>query len=121
MSQHLVSENNPYASRAVMLAAAARIRKGAIFRHRTGFGLRTGFQHVYSARWYRRSANVYRRPETCVFALPRTLSLPTQKRIRIVRYNASHQEALLEIASAARGSIYIIAEELEHDAELGGG
>src|SRR5258708_9514931 len=29
MSQHLVSENNPYASRAVMLAAAAaRIRKG---------------------------------------------------------------------------------------------
>jgi len=29
MSQHLVSENNPYASRAVMLAAAAaRIRRG---------------------------------------------------------------------------------------------
>jgi hypothetical protein len=52
------------------------------------------------------------------FALPRTLSLPFEKGIRIVRYNASHQDALLEIASAARGSIYVVAEELEQDAEF---
>jgi hypothetical protein len=52
------------------------------------------------------------------FALPRTLSLPTQKRIRVVRYDPSHQEALLEIAAGARGSIYVMAEELQRDAEF---
>src|SRR5260370_10831850 len=52
------------------------------------------------------------------FALPRTLSLPTEKRIRVVQYSSSHQEALLEIAAAARGSIYITAEELEQDVEF---
>jgi hypothetical protein len=52
------------------------------------------------------------------FALPRTLSLPTEKRIRVVPYSPSHKQALLEIASAARGSIYVAAEELEQDVEL---
>jgi len=36
----------------------------------------------------------------------------------VVPYDASHQEALLEICAAARGSIYIAAEELERDVEF---
>src|SRR5436190_1832080 len=52
------------------------------------------------------------------FALPRRLLLPTEKRIRVVPYSSSHKEALLEIASAARGSIYIMAEELRQDVEF---
>src|SRR3977135_64101 len=52
------------------------------------------------------------------FGLPRTLVLPSAKRIRVVPYNPSHKSALLEIASQARGRIYVIAEELEHDTEF---
>src|SRR6266550_6238202 len=120
MSQHLVSYNNPFASRAVMLAAAAgTILRGIDdaqnwFRPENRFPARVFGSMVQTIG--ERLSSVQRH---AYFALPRTLSLPTQKRIRIVRYNASHQEALLEIASAARGSIYIIAEELEHDAEFG--
>jgi len=53
-----------------------------------------------------------------IFRIAQKLSLPTEKRIRVVPYSSSHQEALLEIASAARGSIYITAEELEQDVEF---
>jgi len=52
------------------------------------------------------------------FALPKTLSLPQEKRIRVVPYNASRQEALLRFCAAARGSIYIAAEELARDVEF---
>src|ERR1043166_9687458 len=52
------------------------------------------------------------------FALPKPLSLPTEKRIRVVPYNSSHHQALLEVAAAARGSIYITAEELEEDVDF---
>src|SRR6266852_3204979 len=121
MSQHLVSENNPYASRAVMLAAAAaRIRKGCDLSAQNWFRPENRFPaRVFGSMVQTIGERLSSVQRHAYFALPRTLSLPTQKRIRIVRYNASHQEALLEIASAARGSIYIIAEELEHDAEFG--
>jgi len=36
----------------------------------------------------------------------------------VVPYDASHQEALLEICARPRGSIYIAAEELERDVEF---
>jgi hypothetical protein len=90
MSQHLVCENNPYASRAVMLAAAAAtIRKGC---------------DLSAQNWFR--------PEN------RFPARVFGSRIRVVPYNPSHKQALLEIASAARGSIYVVAEELEQDVEL---
>src|SRR5436190_198286 len=49
------------------------------------------------------------------FVLPRTLSLPSGGGIRIVAYNPSHEQALAAIASAARGSVYVAAEELAGD------
>src|SRR4030081_3351955 len=121
MSQHLVSENNPYASRAVMLAAAAAsICRGRDLSAQNWFRP----ENRFPARGFGSMVQTIGESLSSVqrhayFALPRTLSLPTEKRIRVVRYNAAHQEALLEIASAARGSIYAVAEELEHDAEFG--
>src|SRR5256886_9485504 len=52
------------------------------------------------------------------FALPKTSSLPSGERVRIVPYDPSHEEALSLIASVARGSIYVAAEQLTTDPEL---
>src|SRR5437867_12791763 len=49
------------------------------------------------------------------FALPRNSSLPSGGRVRIVPYDASHEDALTLIASFARGSIYVTAEQLTTD------
>src|ERR1700720_2165463 len=118
MPQHLVSDNNPFASRAVMLAAAAgKILSGDDaqnwFRPENRFPAR-----VFGSMVQTIGESLCSVQRHAYFALPRTLSLPTEKRIRVVPYNASHQEALLEIAAAARGSIYIAAEELEQDVEF---
>src|SRR6266853_842710 len=120
MSQHLVSENNPYASRAVMLsAAAASIRKGQDLSAQNWFRPENRFPaRVFGSMVQTIGESLSSVQRHAFFALPKTLSLPTEKRIRVVPYNPSHQEALLEIAAAARGSIYITAEELEQDVEF---
>src|SRR6267154_6679741 len=107
MSQHLVSENNPYASRAVMLAAAAAsIRKGCDLSAQNWFRPENRFPaRVFGSMVQTIGERLSSVQRHAYFALPRTLSLPTQKRIRVVRYDASHKQALLEIASAARGSL----------------
>jgi len=120
MSQHLVSENNPYASRAVMLAAAAAsIRGGRDLSAQNWFRPENRFPaRVFGSMVQTIGESLSSVQRHAYFALPRTLSLPTEKQIRVVPYSSSHQEALLEIAAAARGSIYITAEELEHDVEF---
>jgi hypothetical protein len=120
MSQHLVCENNPYASRAVMLAAAAAtIRKGCDLSAQNWFRPENRFPaRVFGSMVQTIGESLSSVQRHAYFALPRTLSLPTEKRIRVVPYNPSHKQALLEIASAARGSIYVVAEELEQDVEL---
>jgi hypothetical protein len=120
MSQHLVSENNPYASRAVMLsAAAASIRKGQDRSAQNWFRPENRFPaRVFGSMVQTIGESLSSVQRHAYFALPRKLSLPAQKRIRVTPYNSSHQHALLEIAGAARGSIYITAEELEHDVEF---
>jgi hypothetical protein len=120
MSQHLVSENNPYASRAVMLsAAAASIRRGSDLSAQNWFRPENRFPaRVFGSMVQTIGESLSSVQRHAYFALPKRLSLPTQKRIRVVPYNSAHQEALLEIAAAARGSIYITAEELEQDVEF---
>jgi hypothetical protein len=120
MSQHLVCENNPYASRAVMLAAAAAtIRKGRDLSAQNWFRPENRFPaRVFGSMVQTIGESLSSVQRHSYFALPRTLLLPTEKRIRVVPYNPSHKQALLEIASAARGSIYVVAEELEQDVEL---
>src|SRR5256884_7956230 len=120
MSQHLVCENNPYASRAVMLAAAAgAIRKGADLSAQNWFRPENRFPaRVFGSMVQTIGERLSSVQRHAYFALPRTLLLPTEKRIRVVPYSSSHKEALLEIALAARGSIYIMAEELRQDVEF---
>jgi hypothetical protein len=120
MSQHLVSENNPYASRAVMLAAAAAtIRKGNDLSAQNWFRPENRFPaRVFGSMVQTIGESLSSVQRHAYFALPKRLSLLTDKRIRVVRYDTSHQEALLEIAAAARGQIYVTAEELEQDVEF---
>jgi len=120
MSQHLVCENNPYASRAVMLAAAAgTIRKGSDLSAQNWFRPENRFPaRVFGSMVQTIGERLSSVQRHSYFALPRTLSLPIEKRIRVVPYRPSHKQALLEIASAARGSIYVMAEELQHDVEF---
>jgi hypothetical protein len=120
MSQHLVSENNPYASRAVMLAAAAAsIRKGADasaqnwFRPENRFPARVFGSMVQTIGEALSSVQRHN-----YFALPRNLQLPSEGGVRIATYDPSHREALCAIASAARGSVYVAGEELAGDVEL---
>src|SRR6266403_1701421 len=119
MSQHLVSYNNPFASRAVMLAAAAGTILRGIDDAQNWFRPENRFPaRVFGSMVQTIGESLSSVQRHAYFALPRTLSLPTEKRIRVVPYNPSHHEALLEIAAAARGNIYITAEELEQDVEF---
>jgi hypothetical protein len=120
MSQHLVSEGNPYASRAVMLdAAAASILKGVDESAQNWFRPENRFPaRVFGSMVETIGPSFSSVQRHAYFSLPKRLSLPSAGGIRIVAYNSSHQEALCAIASAARGSIYVTAEELKGDVEF---
>jgi hypothetical protein len=120
MSQHLVSESNPYASRAVMLdAAAASIVNGVDesaqnwFRPENRFPTRVFGSMVESIG--ESLSSVHRH---AYFSFPRKMYLPSGSGVRTVGYNSSHKEALSAIATAARGRIYVAAEELREDVEF---
>lgn len=119
MSQHLVSDNNPFASRAVMLAAAAgKILRGTDdaqnwFRPENRFPARVFGSMVYSIG--EALCSVQRHS---YFALPRGLKLSATGKIRAVPYDLSQKQALSAIASATRGSVYIAGEDLLGDTEL---
>jgi hypothetical protein len=120
MSQHLVSENNPQASRAVLLAAAAaRIRKDCDVSAQNWFRPENRFPaRVFGSMVKTIGESLSSVQRHAYFALPRTLRLPSENQFRVIPYTPAHKEALLEIASAARGRIYVIAEELEQDTEF---
>src|SRR5437867_12836181 len=119
MSQHLVSENNPHASRAVMLAAAAgRIRKEEDLSAQNWFRPENRFPaRVFGSMVQTIGESLSSVQRHAYFALPRRLTLPSEGRIRIVAYNPSHKEALSAIASASRGCVYVVVEWLA----VGGG
>jgi len=120
MSQHLVSENNPFASRAVMLAAAAAtIRKGVDLSAQNWFRPENRFPaRVFGSMVQTIGESLSSVQRHAFFALPKRLKLQSAGRIRVVSFDASLQEDLLAIAAAARGSIYVTAEELERDVEF---
>src|SRR6267154_171512 len=86
MSQHLVSENNPYASRAVMLAAAAaRIRKGCDLSAQNWFRPENRFPaRVFGSMVQTIGERLSSVQRHSYFALSKTLPLPKEKRIRVV-------------------------------------
>ena len=119
-SQHLVSENNPYASRAVMLAgSAASYLNGVDLSHQNWFRPENRFpSRVFGSMVQTIGESFSSVQRHLYFALSRKLALPAQKGIRVVPYSPSHKEALCAIATAARGNVYVTAEELRADAEL---
>jgi hypothetical protein len=119
MSQHLASDNNPFASRAVMLAAAAgKILRGIDdaqnwFRPENRFPAR-----VFGSMVHTIGESLCSVQRHSYFALPRNQQLSCETRIRAVPYDPSHKQALAAIASATRGSVYIAGEDLLGDVEL---
>jgi hypothetical protein len=118
--QHLVSENNPYASRAVMLAAkASSILKGSDessqnwFRPENRFPARVFGSMMQSIGSTLSSAQTY-----ALFALPRALSFPSEPGIRVIPYDANRKGDLCSLAAAARGQIFATAEEFATDVPL---
>jgi hypothetical protein len=119
VSQHLVSDNNPFASRAVMLAAAAeKILRGTDdaqnwFRPENRFPAR-----VFGSMVSTIGESLCSVQRHGYFALPRSLKFSCSSRIRAVPYDPSQQQALSMIASATRGGIYIAGEDLLGDVGL---
>src|ERR1700730_6289191 len=120
MSQHLVSESNPYASRAVMLAGSAgSILRGVDESHQNWFRPENRFPtRVFGSMVETIGESLSSVQRHAYFSLPRRMSLPSAGGIRTVAYNSSHKGALCAIASAARGRIYVAAEELTGDVEF---
>src|ERR1700681_953636 len=120
MSQHLVWESNPYASRAVMLdGSAASILKGVDESHQNWFRPENRFPtRVFGSMVETIGKSRSSVQRHAYFSLPRRMSLPSAGGIRTVAYNSSHKGALCAIASAARGRIYVAAEELTGDVEF---
>src|SRR5882757_2499073 len=100
-SQHLVSENNPMASRAVMLAGtAASILKGVDQSHQNWFRPENRFpSRVFGSMVQSIGDGLASVQRHMYFAVPRNQVLPVDKRFRIVPYDPSHHEALLAVAS----------------------
>ena len=119
-SQHLVSENNPVASRAVMLAGtAASILKGADESHQNWFRPENRFpSRVFGSMVQTIGQSHSSVQRHMYFALPRNSALSSDEKVRIVPYDPSYEEDLCLIASVARGGIYVAAEQLATDPEL---
>jgi hypothetical protein len=120
MSQHLVSENNPLGSRAVMLAGTtASILRGMDESYQNWFRPENRFpSRVFGSMVQSIGTSLSSVQQHMYFALSRKLPLPSASGIRVVPYDPSHKEALCEVARASRGQIYVAAEELALDVEL---
>src|SRR6184192_3452271 len=120
MSQHLVSENNPLASRAVMLAGtAASILRGIDESYQNWFRPENRFpSRVFGSMVQTIGTSHSSIQQHMYFALSRKLPLPSAGGIHVVPYDSTHKQALCEVARASRGSIYLTAEELAVDVEL---
>lgn len=120
MLQHLVSENNPFASRAVMLASgAASILKGVDESGQNWFRPENRFPaRVFGSIVQAVGGNLSSVQRHGYFALPRQIALPPEGKISVVPYDSSQKAALCAIASAVCGNVYVTAEDLNGDVEF---
>jgi len=119
-SQHLVAENNPFASRAVMLAGcAASMLRGVDESHQNWFRPENRFPSRVFGSMVQTVGEEYSSVRRHMyFAVPRRVALPTDRNIRVVAYDPSHHAALCALAILVRGSIYVKAEQLTRDVHL---
>jgi len=120
--QHLVSENNPFASRAVMLASGAASMANKLedsgqnwFRPENRFPARVFGSVVDAVGSARSSAHRY-----SYFALPRRLAYVPDPEVYVVGYEPGQKSTLCALAASVRGDIYVIAEGLAGDVEFAG-
>ena len=120
--QHLVSENNPIASRAVMLGSGAASMANRSedsgqnwFRPENRFPARV-FGSVVEAVGSARSS--VRRHS--YFALPRRLTYVPDPGVYVTAYDAPQKATLCALAASVRGHIYVVAEGLAGDVEFVG-
>lgn len=115
--QHLVSENNPYASRAVMLAAGAEIiLKGSDESTQNWFRPENRFPaRVFGSMIQSIGGSLSSSQRHCYFALPRKHLLPPDGNVRVVAYDPNRNRDLCNIASIVRGHVYVAAEKLSGD------
>src|SRR5260370_10173003 len=120
ISQHLVSENNPLASRAVMLAGSAgAMLRGLDESHQNWFRPENRFPARVFGSMVQSIGDSYASVRRHMyFALPRNRAFEANGSVQIVPYDRSHQEALCALAALVRGNIYVTSEELKYDAEL---
>jgi hypothetical protein len=119
--QHLVSDNNPFASRAVMLASGANsIQRGHLagqnwFRPENRFPARV-FGSMAEAVG-KSHCSVHRRN---YFVMPKDTLLTHAPGVRIVPYDPSHARNFCALAATLGGAVYFKAEEFADDSELKG-
>jgi hypothetical protein len=115
--QHLVSEGNPYASRAVMLAAeAASILKGSDESAQNWFRPENRFPaRVFGSMIEAIGGSLSSAPNQAYFALYRGLSMPVDGTTRVVNYDPVHGPDLCGLAEVTKGHVYVAAEELGGD------
>ena len=115
--QHLVSESNPYASRAVMLAAEAEsILKGSDESSQNWFRPENRFPaRVFGSMIQSIGGSFSSSQQHAYFELPRRMSLREDPEFRVVSYDPSRNKDLCSMAVLSRGHVYVAAEELAGD------
>ncbi|HWG58092.1 MAG TPA: hypothetical protein VN661_03505 [Candidatus Acidoferrales bacterium] len=115
--QHLVSENNPVASRAVMLAAEAEsILKGSDESAQNWYRPENRFPaRVFGSMTETIGGALSSTQRYAYLALPRTQSLPSEPGVHVVPYDSSRNRDLCAIAALTKGNVYVTAEELKSD------
>jgi hypothetical protein len=115
--QHLVSENNPYASRAVMLAAEAEsILKGSDESAQNWYRPENRFPaRVFGSMTQSIGGSLSSSQRHAYFAMPRKLSGRSDAGVRVIPYDQARSNDLCSIASQARGRVFAAAEELNGD------
>ncbi len=115
--QHLVSENNPIASRAVMLAAEAEsILKGSDESAQNWYRPENRFPaRVFGSMTQSIGGSLSSVQQHAYLALPRQISLPTEAGVRVVPFEPNRTRDLCAVAEIARGRIYVTAEDLTTD------
>jgi hypothetical protein len=118
--QHLVCEGNPLASRSVMLGGLVRsMQRGREESQQNWFRPENRFpSRVFGSMMQTVGDSVSSAEQHAFVAWPRQTTVSVDRRVRIVPYHESHQDALCALATASRGTVYVRAEELDGDVEL---
>ena len=118
--QHLVCKGNPLQSRAVMLGGVLRCSRLGLgecqqnwFRPENRFPAR-----IFGSMGQSVGKSLASVQTHMYFGVPRRAPLHSARSVEIVPYDHSHHEALCAVATLARGSVYVAAEELDRDVEL---